>query len=140
VTGAPYHLEPADLWELQFGDFPDADTSDVARVLHDTEPAFTQKLEADIRDRGVQEPVESDAWDTVKEGHRIVAAHRPRVPVPVVCYGELYERDEAEHARWDSIRAHPAEYTAPEPRPVPLDAVQGAAAQRGRRPGSDLRQ
>ena len=126
MTGAPYHLEPADLWELQFGDFPDADVGDVARVLHYAEPVFMQKLEADFRDRGVQEPVESSAGDTVKEGHRIVAVHRAGVLTPVVCYGELYERDEAEHARWDSLRAtSPGDYTAPEPRPVPLGCGPG---------------
>jgi hypothetical protein len=138
VIGAPYHLEPDDFWDLQFGDFPGGDIGDVASVLYHREPQFMRALEADVRESGVLEPVELGAGDTIKEGHhRVAATHRAGVPVPVVFYGELYGRDEAEHARWDSIRArHPEEYTVRMNHdPYWWDALPGAGAQRGREAG-----
>jgi hypothetical protein len=54
-----------------------------------------------------------------------------------VFYGEVCERDKAEHARRGGIRArHPEEYTARMNHdPSRWDAVPGVGAQRGREAG-----
>jgi hypothetical protein len=134
VTAAAYHLEPGDLYELRFGDFPAADIHDVAAILYHRAPEFMRTLEAGVGEGGIREPVELGARDTIKEGHhRVAAAHHAGVSVPVVFYGELYEHDEAEHARWDAIGAqHPEENTARMNHDPWGNAVPGFAAPRGR--------
>jgi hypothetical protein len=113
-TSWPYRLEPEAFAGLQFNDFPGAGIDDVAWVLYHNEPQFMRALEADVRERGVQEPVELVAADTIEEGHhRVAAAYRAGVPVPVADGGEPYPVDEAERSRWRAQRlAHPEEYEA----------------------------
>jgi hypothetical protein len=128
-TSWPYRLEPEAFAGLQFNDFPGAGIDDVAWVLYHNEPQFMRALEADVRERGVQEPVELVAADTIEEGHhRVAAAYRAGVPVPVADGGEPYPVDEAERSRWRAQRlAHPEEYDARMNHdPRHWDAIPGA--------------
>jgi len=109
-----FQLTPDTFGSLGFRDFPGGRIEDVARCLYRTEPAFMAALEAHVRQHGVRQPVELGARDTIEDGHhRIAAAYRAAVPVPVAFYGEDYPKDAAEEARWRAIRQeHRAEYEA----------------------------
>jgi len=109
----PFRLDHEQFGALRFQDFRGGDIRDVARCLYRDQPEFMQALEADVRERGVQEPVELGHEDTIKEGHhRLAAAYVAGRDVPVALYGERYPRD-PETPRWDQLRRdHPGEYAA----------------------------
>jgi hypothetical protein len=107
-------LTPDTYLSLAFHDFPDAAIYEVADYLYEREPHFMNRLEADIRQHGVSQPVELGEDNTIEDGHhRIAAAYRADIPVPTVVYGEWYAKDAAEVAAWLAIRQeHPAEQGA----------------------------
>lgn len=101
----PDRLEPRDFPSLRFSDFPGGTIVDIADHLFRIEPNFMRALEADVREDGVSEPVELGRGDTIMDGHhRMAAAYRVGVGVPVAFYGERYPVDRAQQAWWDDLR------------------------------------
>jgi hypothetical protein len=109
----PFRLDHDQFGELRFLDFRGGDIHDVVRCLYRDEPEFMRALEADVRERGVREPVELGHGDRITEGHhRIAAAYVAGRDVPVAFPGEDYPRDPAA-AQWSQLRRdHPGEYEA----------------------------
>src|SRR5262245_47519585 len=100
-------LVPADLAQLRFSDFAGADIEQVATYLYAAEPNFMAALEADIRERGLIEPVELlGGYLVVRGHHRTAAAWRARVSVPVAPYGHSRTPGQTiEHYLWAALRS-----------------------------------
>jgi hypothetical protein len=100
---------------LAFADFGGATIEQVAAWLYTAEPQFMAALEGDIKVRGLLLPTELASGHLVVRGqHRIAAAYRAGVPVPVTDCG--YQRSPAEtveHYKWAALRrSFPGELAA----------------------------
>jgi hypothetical protein len=72
----PFRLNHEQFGALRFQDFRGGDIRDVARCLYRDQPEFMQALEADVRERGVQEPVELGHEDTRTRSRKAITGSR----------------------------------------------------------------
>lgn len=99
-------LAPDQLEQLVFSDFAGATIRQIADYLYATEPNFMAALEADIRLRGISQAAELLGEHLVVRGHhRMAAAWRADMPVPVAPYGHHRTPGQTiEHYWWAALR------------------------------------